>query len=102
MACLAGTSGIQVVVLTLSASAGSLLDPTLLLESRPGIVRDFLGYRLGSALNFGAAAVLPLCFRPATDDEAYWVTCNNEGSNPHRTPRGFTSAGLYVAGSEFS
>ncbi len=51
------------------ASAG-LVDTFLFLESGPELVGNFFGRRLGSTLNLGAAAVLPVRFHPPADDES--------------------------------
>jgi len=67
----------MVIERTLKASAKRIsLDPALLLESRLDLVGDFLGRRLGSALELAAAALLAVDFHPGADDESgdrrYW------------------------------
>ncbi len=63
-----------------------LLNPPLLLESRPELVSDFLGGRLFSALNLTAATILPIRFDPGPDNESNRIGCGNKGGNPYRLP----------------
>src|SRR5262245_46447702 len=78
------------------------LNPTLLLESLLEHLGDFFGSLLGSTLNRAAAALLLIHFHPGADDESCRVVGSNEADNPQGGPRGFASAGINRARSEFA
>src|SRR5215472_1613222 len=66
------------------------------------MLHNYLHSVLGPALDLAAAAILPVGFRPAADDEAHRVTGDHKAGNPHCAPRSFTSAGLTLATCEFA
>src|SRR5271157_466275 len=50
-------------------------DPALFLESRFEHIGDFLGGRLGPALDGAPATLFPVYFYPCSNDESRWVVC---------------------------
>src|SRR5712692_144133 len=69
------------------------LDPAPILESDSELLRNFVGGRFGSPLEFVPAACLPINFHPADDNQAYRIARSDHHGGRHDHPRGFASGG---------
>src|SRR5216684_237499 len=78
------------------------LDPAPILESDSELLRNFVGGRLGSPLEFVPATCLPINFHPADDNQAYRIAGSDHHGGRYYHPRRFSSGGGQRLRAEFA